>query len=120
MYGFAFLVLFIVPAGVLCWRIVVSKTRTQWIRVGAAAAAMATLVGAFVIYDKLMDFPFKDWRADIGLAAAVSGSVYLFLWSQRKHSNRRHRTISMIAAIIGLVPVIGSVVSTLLFGGVAQ
>ncbi|MGE5562407.1 MAG: hypothetical protein ACM3ZV_03775 [Bacillota bacterium] len=119
MYGFAFLVLFLVPAAVLCWRIVVSKTRTQWIRVGAAAAAMATLVGAFVIYDELMDFPFKDWRSDVALAASVSGSIYLLLWSQRKHSNRRHRTVSIIAAIVGLVPVIGSIVSTLLFGGVA-
>ena len=119
MYGIAFLILFLVPPAVLGWRIVVSKTRTQWIRVGAAAAAMATLVGAFVVFDQLMDFPFKDWRSDVALVASMSGSVYLLLWSQRKHSNRRHRTISIIAAIVGLVPIIGSVATTLMFGGVA-
>lgn len=116
MYALMLLVLFLVPVGVLCWRVVVTKTRTQWLRVGAAAAAMLTLVGAAVIYDETVDFKFSDWRADIGLVAAMSGSVYLLLWSQRKHSNRRHRTISTIAAIIGLVPVVGIVVTALLFG----
>ena len=116
MYALVLLVFFVIPVAVLCWRVVVTKTRTQWLRVGAAAAAMLTLVGAAVVYDDLMDFKFSDWRADIGLVAAMSGSVYLLLWSQRKHSNRRHRTISTIAAIIGLVPVVGIVVTALLFG----
>ena len=116
MYGYASLLLFLVPAGVLGWRIVVSKTRRQWLRVGAAAAAMATLVGAFVVYDDLEAFNFKDWRADIGLLAAMSGSVYLLMWSMRKRSNRRHRTISIIAAIIGFVPVIGALATGILFG----
>ena len=116
MYSLALLVLFLIPVGVLCWRVVVTKTRTQWVRVGAAAAAMMTLVGAAVIYDDTADFKFNDWRADVGLVAAMSGSVFLLLWSQRKRSNHRHRTISIIAAIIGLVPIIGVVVTTLLFG----
>ena len=120
MYGYASLVLFLVPAGVLGWRIVVSKTRRQWLRAGAAAAAMATLVGAFVVYDDLEDFHFRDWRADIGLLAAMSGSVYLLVWSQRKRSNRRHRTVSIIGAIIGFVPVIGALVTSLLFGGLSE
>ncbi len=120
MYGYASLVLFLVPAGVLGWRIVVSKTRRQSLRVGAAAAAMATLVGAFVVYDDLEDFHFRDWRADIGLLAAMSGSAYLLVWSQRKRSNRRHRTDSIIGAIIGFVPVVGALVTPLLFGGLSE
>jgi peptidoglycan/LPS O-acetylase OafA/YrhL len=110
-----FLVLFLVPVGVLCWRVVVTKTRTQWLRVGAAGAAMMSAVGAFVVFDDLSDFKFKDWRADVALVAAMSGSVYLLLWSQRRRSNRRHRTISILAGIVGLVPVIGTIVSVLLF-----
>lgn len=120
MYGYASLVLFLIPVGVLGWRIVVSKTRKQWLRAGAAGAAMITLVGAAVVYDDLEDFHFKDWRADIGLLAAMSGSIYLLVWSARKRSNRRHRTISIIAAIIGFVPVIAALVTSLMFGGLSQ
>jgi hypothetical protein len=116
MFGYASIILFLVPVGVLCWRIVVSQTRKPWLRAGAAAAVMATLVGAAVVYDELEDFHFKDWRADIGLLAAMSGSFYLILWSLRKRSNRRHRTISIIAAIIGFVPIIGAVTTSFLFG----
>ena len=112
--SFGSLVLFLVPVIALGWRIVVSKTRQHWIKAGAAAAAMATLVGAFVVFGSLETFHFRDWRADIGLLAAMSGSVYLIMWSLRKHSNRRHRTLSLMAAIIGLVPVVGIVISTVL------
>jgi hypothetical protein len=115
MFGLVFLILFLIPAGVLGWRLIVTKSRTYWIRVGAAAAAMTTVVGAFVVFGSLTDFDFKDWRADIALLAAMSGSVYLLAWSQRKHSNRRHRTISLIAAIIGFVPVFGTLATALLF-----
>jgi len=115
IYSVAFLIMFVVPDAALCWRVVVSKTRVQWIRVGAAAAAMVTLVGAAVVCSDLGDFKFSDWRGDVGLVAATTGSIYLLAWSQRKHSNRRHRTVSIIAAIIGLVPVIGTVVTALLF-----
>ena len=116
MFGIAFLVLMLVPIGVLCWRLIISKTRAHWIRVGAAGAAMITLVGAFVVYDNLANFKFKDWRADIGLAAASLGSIYLIAWSQR-HGNRRHRTVSIIGAIVGLVPILAAIASALLFGG---
>ena len=115
----AFLLLFAVPIAALCWRLVVSKTRAQWIRVGAAAAAMVSAVGAFVVFDDLDDFNFKDWRADVALLAAMSGSVYLLAWSQR-HGNRRHRTVSIIAAIVGLVPVAGAVLTGFLYGGLPE
>ena len=117
---FVFLALFLVPIAALCWRLVVSKTRAHWIRVGAAGAAMVTAVGAFTVFDDLADFNFKDWRADVGLIAAMSGSIYLLAWSQRRHSNRRHRTVSVIAAVIGLVPIAGAVLTGLLYGGLPQ
>jgi hypothetical protein len=116
MLNIVFLALFFVPIAALVWRLVVSKTRAQWIRVGAAGAAMMTAVGAFVVFDDLDDFSFKDWRGDIALLAAMSGSIYLLAWSSR-HGNSRHRTISIVAAIVGLVPVFGAVASALMFGG---
>jgi hypothetical protein len=117
MMNYVLLPLFFVPIAALIWRIVVSKTRAHWIRVGAAGAAMATAVGAFVVYDELSDFSFKDWRADIGLAASMTGSLYLIFWAQRHHGNSRHRTVSLIAAIIGLVPVAGAILTGIIFGG---
>ena len=77
---------------------------------------MITAVGAFVVYDHLADFKFRDWRSDIGLAAASSGSLYLIAWSQR-HGNRRHRTVSIIGAIVGLVPIFAAIATAILFGG---
>jgi peptidoglycan/LPS O-acetylase OafA/YrhL len=116
LYSLVFLLFFLVPVGALCWRLIVSKTRQQWIRVGAAGAAMLSAVGAFVVYDDLTDFTFKDWRGDIALVAAMTGSIYQLLWSRRK-GDRRHRTISIIAAVIGLVPVAGTIATAVLFGG---
>jgi hypothetical protein len=120
LMSFVFLFLFMIPIAALGWRLVVSKTRAHWIRIGAAGAAMATAVGAFVVFDDLADFSFKDWRADIGLLASMTGSAYLLAWSQRAHGNRRHRTVSVIAAIIGLVPVAGAILTGLLFGGLGS
>lgn len=111
-----FLVLFLVPAAALCWRVIVSKSRNNMLKVGGAAAAMITIVGAAVAYDNLQQFNFHDWRNDLALAAAVSGSVYLLIWAQRHRTNLRHRTISLIAAIIGLVPFVATVATTLVFG----
>ena len=60
------------PFAALVWRMVVSPTRANWIRVGAAGAAMTTAVGAFrVVYDDLGNFSFSDWRADIALLVVV-------------------------------------------------
>ena len=119
MISLVFLVLFFVPVAALVWRMVVSQTRAHWIRVGAAGAAMTTAVGAFVVYDDLGDFSFKDWRADVALFASMTGSLYLLGWAARPHSNHSHRTISIIAAIVGFVPVIGAVAAAFLFGGQA-
>jgi len=110
-----FLILFMVPAAVLGWRIVVTKSRARWLRVGAAAAAMITIVGAFVLFDNLTEFAFKDWRDDLALAAAAAASVYLLAWALRHRSNQRHRTISIIGAIVGLVPVAATVATVLLY-----
>ena len=112
-----YLVLFLVPAVALGWRVIVSKSRNNMLKVGGAAAAMATIVGAFVVYDDLDSFTFDDWRADLALAAAVSGSVYLLIWALRHRTNQRHRTISLIAAIVGFVPFVAAVATTFLFGG---
>ena len=114
LYGIICLILFMVPVLVLCWRVVVTKSRKMWRRAGAAAAAMISAVGAFVVFDDLTDFVFKDWRSDIALAAAMVGSLYLLFWARHHRGNRRHRTISIIAAIIGFVPVVATVFSTLL------
>jgi hypothetical protein len=115
MYGYLSLLLFLVPVGVLGWRVVVSKTRRQWLKIGGASAAMATLVGAITIFPYVEDFNFRDWRLDVGMVAATAGSLYLLAWSQRKHSNRRHRTISIVASIVGLIPIVSSLATTLLF-----
>ena len=109
MFSLVFLVMLLVPAAVLGWRIIVTKSRTRWIRIGAAAAVMTTLVGSFVIFDSIIDFSFRNWRDDLALLAALSGSFYLFFWALRKHSNRRHRTISLIGAFIGVVPALAAV-----------
>jgi len=116
MINIFFLLLYMVPVGILGWRVVVTKSRKKWLRVGAAAAATVSLVGSVVVFDRLTDFGFKDWRNDIALLASATGSIYLLLWSQRNRGNRRHRTISIIAAIVGLVPVVGTIITTMLFG----
>jgi hypothetical protein len=115
MLGLAFLILFLVPIGVLCWRVVVTKSRKTWRRVGAGVAAAVTTVGALRVFDSLDDFHFKDWRSDIALIAASSGSLYLLFWARHHRGNRRHRTFSIIAAIVGLVPVAGTIATVLFF-----
>jgi len=109
-----FLVLFLIPAIVLAWRIVVTKSRSWPRKIGAAAAVMATIVGALVVYDDLYSFEFKDWRADLSLLAAVSASIYLLAWSRKHRGNKRHKTVSIIAAIIGLVPFVATIATALL------
>ena len=118
--SFIFLLLFFVPVATLVWRLVVSQTRSHWLRVGAAGAAMVTAVGAIVVFDDLGEFSFKDWRADVGLVASMTGSAYLLAWSQRPHGDRRHNTLSIMAAIVGLVPVAGAILTGLLYGRLGQ
>jgi hypothetical protein len=114
IYGLVFLIMFMVPVVVLGWRIIVTKSRTPWRRVLAAGAAMVTTVGAFVVFDSIIAFDFKDWRSDIALVASISGSAYLLFWAQHHRGNRRHRTVSIIGAIIGLVPVGAAIASAIL------
>ena len=115
MLRFAFLLLFLAPAAVLCWRLVITRSRSVALRAGAAAAAMITVVGGFVVFPEITVFDFSDWRSDIALAAAVSGSLYLLAWALLHSGNRRHRTISILAAVLGLVPLAGALASNLLY-----
>src|SRR6476469_4154944 len=110
-----FLLLFLVPIAALLWRLVVSRTRAHWIRVGAAAAAMLTAVGAFMVFQDLAYFHFRGWLEDSARLASTAGSFYLLAWSMRR-GDRGHRTISVIAAIVGLVPVAGALLTGLLVG----
>jgi hypothetical protein len=111
-----YLVLFLIPALALGWRIIVTKSKNNMLRVGGAAAAMITIVGAFVIYDDLDTFEFKDWRGDVALLAAIASSIYLLIWSLRHRTNQRYKTISILAAIIGFVPFVAAIATTYLFG----
>ena len=110
------LLLFMVPVAALGWRVVVTKSRNWAFRIGGAGAAMATLVGAITIFDDVETFTFNDWRNDVALAAAASGIFYLLLWALRHRTNQRHRTISLIAAVIGFVPLITAVAMATMYG----
>lgn len=111
-----YLVLFLVPALALGWRIIVTKSRNKMLRVGGAGAAMITIVGAFVVYDQLGEFEFSNWRANVALLAAIAASVYLLVWSLRHRTNQRYRTVSILAAIIGFVPFVAVIATNYLFG----
>jgi hypothetical protein len=110
-----FVALFLVPVAALLWRILVTKSRSVALRLGGAAAAMATLVGAVTIAGDIGDFRFQGWREIVGIIAASSGSLYLLLWSLRHRTNYRHRTVSIIAAIVGFVPVLAAVGTALIY-----
>ena len=111
-----YLLLFLIPAIVLGWRIIVTKSKNMALRTGGAAAAMITIVGAFVVYDDLDTFEFKDWRGDVALLAAIASSIYLLVWSLRHRTNQRYKTVSILAAIIGFVPFVAAIATTYLFG----
>ena len=51
---------------------------------------------------------------DLGL---VEIGMVLDLVARQRLRTRRHRTLSLIAAIVGLVPIAGAVLTGLLFGG---
>jgi hypothetical protein len=76
---------------------------------------MVTVVGAFVVYGEITILDFSDWRSDVALAAAISGSLYLLGWALRHSGDRSHRTVSIIAAVVGLVPLAGAVASNLIY-----
>jgi hypothetical protein len=107
-----FMVILWVPAVVLLWRTIVSKQGWR-IRVGAATSAMLTVVGSMVM-PRLDMFDVAAYRLASGreamaLLAATSGPVYLLLWARKHRGRGRSRTISIIAAVIGLVPILAAV-----------
>jgi hypothetical protein len=115
MLAIGFVALLLVPVAALLWRVVVTKSRSWGLRAGGAAAAMATLVGAATVAGDLDNFRFQGWREIVGIVAAGSGSVYLLIWSLRHRTNRRHRTLSLIAAVIGFVPVVAAIATAVIY-----
>jgi hypothetical protein len=113
------LILLLVPVALLFWRAVSSKSRLPR-RLGAAAAAMLTLVGAAVGENApsenfLKTMRLSDVRDAFALLAAASGSLYLLWWSTRG-GRATNRTLSIIAAVIGLVPIIAAIANAVIFG----
>lgn len=115
-----FMVILWVPAIVLLWRTIVSKQRWP-VRVGAAACAMLTIVGSFTM-PKLDMFNVGGYRLSstrdaLALLAAVTGPVFLLLWSRKHRGRGRSKTVSIIAAIIGLVPIVAAIAVAIFFPG---
>jgi hypothetical protein len=115
-----FMAILWVPAIVLLWRTIVSKQSWR-VRVGAAAAAMLTVVGS-VSMPRLDMFNVAAYRLTsardaIALLAATSGPVYLLLWARKHRGRGRSRTISIIAAIVGLVPIVAAVAVAIFYPG---
>ncbi len=113
------LMLLLVPVGLLFWRAVSSKGRLPR-RLGAAAAAMLTLVGAAVGENApsenfLKTMQLTDVRDAMALLAAASGSLYLLWWSTRR-GRATNKTLSIIAAVIGLVPIVAAVANAAIYG----
>jgi hypothetical protein len=115
-----FMAILWVPAIVLLWRVIVSKQRWP-VRVGAATCAMLTIVGSVAMprLDLLhvAGYRLTTVREAIGLLAATSGPVYLLLWSRKHRGRGRSKTISIIAAIVGLVPIISAIGVAIFFPG---
>ena len=108
--------LLLVPVAALLWLALVSHSRWP-MRLGALAAAAATLVGAATMPPLL---PSDFARYDIGnvrditaIVAATTGSLYLLVWFRLHRGRGRNRTLATIAAIIGLVPIVADVAAAL-------
>lgn len=118
-----YLVLLAIPAAVLAWRVIASKQKTR-VRVGAAVCAMLTLVGAFAMphfaFGESESSRLETMRDGLAVLAAASGPVYLLFWSRKHRGRGKSKTISIIAAVIGLVPIVATLATALLFGGNAQ
>ena len=114
------LILLLVPVAVLGWRVIYSKSRWPR-RIGAAAAAMVTLVGGFVAETApseslVSTMRLANGRDGLAVAAAGTGSAYLLLWGLRHGGRGRNKTLSILAALIGFVPVIASIAVRLMYG----
>ena len=103
MIGYVFTLLLWVPVAVLLWRMVVSKQRWP-LRMGAAGAAMLTFVGSVTApVSGLGDVVgAREWTS---IALCAAGPAYLYLWSRKHRGRGKSRTVSLIAAIIGFVPI---------------
>ncbi|MES2119576.1 MAG: hypothetical protein V4513_03245 [Pseudomonadota bacterium] len=115
-----FIVLLAIPAIVLFYRTVVSKQKVI-VRAGAGAAAMLTLVGAFVMPRFALGqsdvYRLSSMRDGLALLAAASGPLYLLFWSRKHRGRGRSRTISIIAAIVGLVPIVATLAIAMIYAG---
>ena len=110
----AFTALLWIPVAVLLWRMIVSKQKWP-VRIGAAAAAMLTFVGSFTVRGEAGGFRIAGTREWIALALCAVGPAYLFLWSRKHHGRKHSKTVSLIAAIIGFVPILGAILITLYY-----
>jgi hypothetical protein len=108
-----FAAILLIPVAALLWRMVVSKQ--GWpVRLGAAGAAMLTLVGAVTAVPS--GFEVSGARAWIALALSAAGPVYLLLWSLQHHGRNYGNTVSLIASIIGFAPIISVIGVTVAYG----
>jgi hypothetical protein len=106
----SFLYLLWVPALVLLWRTIVSKQGWK-VRVGAAIAAMLSIVGSLTapfLFLNLETYQIAEPRQFLAIAVGAVGPIYLLIWARKSRGRGRSKTYSTIAAIIGLVPVIGA------------
>ena len=112
------MIFFAVPVGTILWRVIYSRSRWPR-RIGAAAAGMLTLVGAFVAERAdsggVPVMRLVTMRDAVVLAAASAGSVYLLLWGLRHRGRGRNKTVSILAAIVGLVPVIAAIAVAVMY-----
>jgi peptidoglycan/LPS O-acetylase OafA/YrhL len=104
--------LLLIPVAVLLWRMIVSKQ--NWpVRLGAAGAAMLTVVGAATAVPRGFEVSgVREWTA---LALSATGPTYLLLWSLKHRGRKYSKTVSLIAAIIGFAPIIAVVGVTLAY-----
>ena len=104
--------MFMIPVAVLGWLAVVSHS--NWLgRFGLAAAAMVTFVGALsaprLDPTDLAEYRIANSRDAIALLSAAVGGIYLLLWSRLHRGSGRNRTLAVIAALFGLVPILAAV-----------
>lgn len=118
MVTLAMLLFVAVPVAALLWRVIYSRSRWPR-RIGAAAAGMLTLVGAFVAEHSSAEgvpvLRLATVRDGIALAAVSAGSIYLLLWGLRHRGRGVNKTLSILAAIVGLVPVVASIAVAMLY-----
>lgn len=117
MFYVAFL---FIPAATLAWRAIVSKQKIR-VRAGAAVCAMLTVVGAIAMPQFVIDGSettrLETARDGLSVLAAASGPIYLLFWSRKHRGRGQSRTISIIAAVIGLVPIAATLATALIFAG---